>query len=246
VRRSEAVQLFLDRAAAVKPGFALNEHNVSAVAQICQRLDGIPLALELAAARVELLTPQQIAARLDDRFRLLTGGSRTALPRQQTLRSLIDWSYNLLSEPERLLFCRLAVFVGGWSLEAAEAVCPDLDVLDLLTQLVRKSLVVVEERQDAAATRFHLLETVHQYARERLLEMENAEQVRDRHLEYYRKFAEAGERYYMSSQRLDWVDQCELEHDNFRMFIYHAEASPRPSPVLEKSYISLEKSDRHG
>ena len=122
LRRSEAVQLFLARAGAVKPGFGLNEQNAQPVAQICQRLDGIPLALELAAARVAMLTPQQIATRLDDRFRLLTGGSRTALPRQQTLRSLIDWSYDLLSEPERILFCQLAVFVGGWSLEAAEAV----------------------------------------------------------------------------------------------------------------------------
>ena len=170
LRRSEAVQLFVERAAAIKPGFDLNEHNAPAVAQICQRLDGIPLALELAAARVGMLTPEQIAARLDDRFRLLTGGSRTALPRQQTLRSLIDWSYDLLSEPERLLFCQLSVFVGGWSLEAAEAVCPDLDVLELLAQLVKKSLVVAEEGEDQAATRFRLLETIRQYARDQLLE----------------------------------------------------------------------------
>ena len=187
------MQLFVERAAAVKPGFDLNEHNAPAVAQICQRLDGIPLALELAAARVGMLTPQQIAARLDDRFRLLTGGSRTALPRQQTLRSLIDWSYDLLSEPERLLFCRLSVFVGGWSLEAAEAVCPDLDVLELLAQLVQKSLVVAEEREEPAQTRFRLLETIRQYARDRLLEMDAVAQVRDRHLDYYLKFAEAGE-----------------------------------------------------
>jgi non-specific serine/threonine protein kinase len=216
VRRSEAAQLFLDRAAAVKPRFALSEHNISAVVQICQRLDGIPLALELAAARVGMLTPEQIAARLDDRFRLLTGGSRTALPRQQTLRSLIDWSYELLAGPERLLFCQLAVFVGGWSLEAAEAVCPDLDVFALLAQLVLKSLVVAEEHEGDKATRFRLLETIRQYARDRLLEMGSAAQVRDRHMAHYLQFAEAGEGNFFGPQRLTWVDQCELEHDNFR------------------------------
>jgi len=183
VLRSEAVQLFLERAATVKPGFALIPNNAPAVAQICLRLDGIPLALELAAARVALPTPQQIATRLDDRFRLLTGGSRTALPRQQTLRSLIDWSYDLLSPPERSLLCRLAVFVGGWSLEAAEAICPDLEVFELLTQLVQKALVVAEENDNATANRFRLLETIRQYARDRLLEMDTGAVTRDRHLD---------------------------------------------------------------
>ena len=185
-------------------------------AQICRRLDGIPLALELAAARVRMLTAEQIAARLDDRFRLLTGGSRTALPRQQTLRALIDWSYDLLSEPERLLFCQLSVFAGGWTLEAAEAVCPDLDVLELLAQLVKKSLVVAEERGDTAETRFRLLETIRQYARDKLLETGRGRAVRDRHLDYYLKFAEAGEFNIYGPQRLEWVDRCEMEHDNFR------------------------------
>jgi non-specific serine/threonine protein kinase len=216
LRRSEAVQLFIERAVAARPGFAITERNGPAVAQICRRLDGIPLALELAAARVGMLTPEQIATRLDDRFRLLTGGSRTALPRQQTLRSLIDWSYDLLSEPERLLFCQLPVFVGGWSLEAAEAVCPELDVLALLTQLVHKSLVAAEDREDPASMRFHMLETIRQYARDKLLEMETAGRVRDRHLDYYLKLAETGERYYFSPQRLEWINDCELEHDNFR------------------------------
>jgi predicted ATPase len=210
--QSEAVQLFVERAAAVKPGFALNERNAGPVAQICRRLDGIPLALELAAARVAMLTPQQIAARLDDRFRLLTGGSRTALPRQQTLRSLIDWSYDLLSEPERLLFCQLSVFVGGWSLEAAEAVCPDLDVFDLLAQLVQKSLVVADDSTASGETRFRLLETIRQYARDKLLERGAAEGVRDRHLNYYLEFAEAGEPNFYGRQRPEWVDRCELEH----------------------------------
>jgi len=138
-----AVQLFVERAVAVQPGFALTEHNAYAIAQICRRVDGIPLALELGAARAHALTPTQIVARLDRRFRLLTGGSRAALPRQQTLRATLDWSYDLLTEPERLLFNRLSVFVGGWSLEAAEVACADdrileEDVLDLLVQLVGK------------------------------------------------------------------------------------------------------------
>jgi len=216
LRQSEAVQLFVERAVAVRPGFDLSGQNAPAVTQICLRLDGVPLALELAAARIGMLTPAQIAARLDDRFRLLTGGSRTALPRQQTLRSLIDWSYDLLSEAERLLFCQLSVFVGGWSLEAAEAVCPDLDVLELLAQLVKKSLVVADERSEQAETRFRMLETIRQYARDKLLETGAAALARDRHLDYYLKFAEAGEPNIYGPQRLEWVDRCELEHDNFR------------------------------
>ncbi len=216
LRQSEAVQLFVERAVAVRPGFDLSGQNAPAVGQICLRLDGVPLALELAAARIGMLTSEQIAARLDDRFRLLTGGSRTALPRQQTLRSLIDWSYDLLSEAERSLFCQLSVFVGGWSLEAAEAVCTDLDVLELLTQLVKKSLVVAEERAEQAETRFRLLETIRQYARDKLLETGAVAMVRDRHLDYYQKFAEAGEPNFFGPHRLEWVDQCEREHDNFR------------------------------
>ena len=149
----EAIRLFVERAAAVLPGFTVTNANAPALAQVCARLDGIPLAIELAAARVNVLRVEQIAARLDDRFRLLTGGSRTAVPRQQTLRALIDWSYDLLTESERLLLQRLAVFAGGWTLEAAEAVCAggslnQDDVLDVLTQLVNKSLVVAEREQE--------------------------------------------------------------------------------------------------
>ncbi len=149
----EAVQLFVDRARLALPEFAVTSKNANALAQICQRLDGIPLAIELAAARVNVLGIEQIAARLGNAFRLLTGGSRTALPRQQTLRALMDWSYNLLSDAERALLRRLSVFAGGWTLEAAEAIGADEDVagliqpddvLDLLTQLVNKSLVSAE------------------------------------------------------------------------------------------------------
>jgi non-specific serine/threonine protein kinase len=151
----DSIRLFSERATIVKSDFILMKENASFVAQICSRLDGIPLAIELAAARVKVLSPEQIAARLDDRFRLLTGGARTALPRQQTLRALIDWSYSLLSEQEKTLFRRLAVFVGGWTLEAAESVCGEEDIvpvggsefeiLDLLTRLVDKSLVTTKE-----------------------------------------------------------------------------------------------------
>jgi predicted ATPase len=243
MQQSEAVQLFIQRAAAVKPNIVLNERNAPAVAQICRRLDGIPLALELAAARVALLTPEQIATHLDDRFRLLTGGSRTALPRQQTLRSLIDWSYDLLSEPECLLFCQLSVFVGGWSLEAAEAVSPELDVLELLAQLVQKSLVVVEERGEPAATRFRLLETIRQYARDKLLKRGNVEQVRDRHLEYYLNFVEAGEPNLYGPHRLEWIDRFELDLDNFRAALqwgleYNIDAALRLGGALPVVWVS--------
>ena len=159
----EAVQLFVERGVLANQAFALTPLTTPAVQTICARLDGIPLAIELAAARVRALPVEKIAERLNDRFRLLTGGSRTALPRQQTLRGAIDWSYSLLSEPERTLLRRLAVFVGGWTLEAAEAVCSEGldDVLDALTRLVDKSLVTVDE-----TGRYRLLETIRQYARE--------------------------------------------------------------------------------
>ena len=171
----EAVRLFIERAETVLPGFAVTRENAPAIAQICHRLEGIPLAIELAAVRVKLLRPEQIAARLDDRFRLLTGGSRSALPRHQTLRALIDWSYDLLTDPERTLLRRLAVFAGGWTLEAAEAICAGdglegVEVLDTLSQLVNKSLALPDcEAGDEA--RYQLLETIRQYAREKLLDV---------------------------------------------------------------------------
>jgi hypothetical protein len=171
----------------VLPGFTITAANAVAVRQICVRLDGIPLAIELAAARVKTLAVADIAARLGDRFRLLTGGSRTALPRHQTLRALIDWSYRLLAESERIVLRRLAVFAGGWRLEAAEVVCigDDIDagdVLDALTRLVDKSLVVLDPRGDD--TRYRMLETIRQYLVERLEDVEESAAVRDRHLDY--------------------------------------------------------------
>ena len=168
----EAVRLFIDRVLSVQPVFNVTKTNAPAVAKICHRLDGIPLAIELAAARVKVLSVDQIVTRLDDAFHLLTGGSRTALPRQQTLRALIDWSHGLLETTERVLFRRLAVFAGGWRLDAAESICAGdgietFAVLDLLQNLVDKSLVVVDEQTDQRLSRYHLLETVRQYAREK-------------------------------------------------------------------------------
>ncbi len=212
--RSESIQLFLARAAAVSPSFTLNDHNATAVAQICRRLDGIPLALELAAARVPVFAAEQLAARLDDRFKLLTGGSRTALPRQQTLRATIDWSYDLLLENERALLRKLSVFAGGWSFEAVEAICPELDVLNLLTQLINKSLVIAEEEK--GETRYHLLETVRQYARDKLLEAGEAIQARDAHFNYFFELARTAAPKLNGYEALIWVMRLETEFDNIR------------------------------
>lgn len=184
----EAIRLFLARAGSVKSDFALTQENAVDILQICRRLDGIPLAIELAATRVRVLSPSQIAKRLDDRFKLLTGGSRTALPRQRTLQALIDWSYDLLSEPECVLLRRLSVFSGGWTLDAAEWVTgteplDPYEVLDLLEQLVKKSLVQTDEID--GRNRYRMLETIRQYAQEKLAESEEAAALRDRHLAYF-------------------------------------------------------------
>jgi predicted ATPase/DNA-binding SARP family transcriptional activator len=215
--QNDCVHLFMDRARASSPRFRLKEKNAPAVANICRRLDGIPLAIELASARTKVLPPEEIAARLDDRFRLLTGGSRTALERHQTLLALIEWSYDLLSEPERALLRRLSIFAGGWSFEAAQAVCGEglrNDVLDLLTHLVDKSLVAVEE--EAEEGRYHFLETIRQYARDKLFESGEAEHVRDRHLEFFLHFAETAEPKLRSAEQLGWLHRVESEYDNLR------------------------------
>ena len=219
VMRCESAQLFMDRASAANPNFQFTDENASSVAQICLRLDGIPLALELAAARARVLSAKQIAERLDDRFRLLTGGSRTALPRQQTLQALIDWSYDLLTDSEKALFRRLAVFIGGWTLEAAEAVCAGdgieaYEVLDLLTEIVDKSLVQVDESGEII--RYQRLETISQYAREKLLATDEAIHVRNRHLDYYLDFASLLEKDYINPYQYDIIDKMRLENDNIR------------------------------
>jgi len=216
--QNDCVRLFVDRALAVHPSFHLKEKNAPAIADICRRLDGIPLAIELASARTKVFSPEEIAARLDDRFRLLTGGSRTALERHQTLFALIEWSHNLLSEPERVLLRRLSVFAGGWSFEAAQSVCGEGlgdDMLDLLAHLVDKSLVAVEE-EEAEEGRYRLPETIRQYARDKLFESGESEQVRDRHLEFFLRFAEGAEPKLRSAEQLEWLEHLEAEHDNLR------------------------------
>jgi predicted ATPase/DNA-binding SARP family transcriptional activator len=212
--QNDCVHLFMDRARASYPRFRLKQKNVLAIADICRRLDGIPLALELAAARVAVFSPEAIASRLDDRFRLLTGGSRTALERHQTLRALIDWSYDVLSDEERRVFRHLAVFAGGWTFEAAEAICSELDVLGPLTLLVNKSLVMVDEH--AEGTRYRLPETIRQYARDTLCEAGEAEQSRDRHVAYFIRLAEAAEPKLRGAEQVAWLERVETEHDNLR------------------------------
>jgi predicted ATPase/class 3 adenylate cyclase/tetratricopeptide (TPR) repeat protein len=216
----EAVRLFIERTEVVSPGFTVTKANAPAIAQICYRLDGIPLAVELAAARVRMLNVEQIAARLDDRFRLLTGGSRTAMPRHQTLRALIDWSYDLLTEAERALLRRLSVFAGGCTLEASEAICAGEGlardaVLDLLAQLVNKSLVIPDFEAGAEA-RYRLLETICQYSRERQLEAGGGDKVRDRHLGFYLKLAERAEPELRGPDQVVWLDRLEKEVGNLR------------------------------
>jgi predicted ATPase/class 3 adenylate cyclase len=214
----EAIRLFIDRAALAQPHFAVRKDNFHTIARICARLDGIPLAIELAAVRVKALGVDQISERLDDRFRLLTGGSRTALPRQQTLRATIDWSYKLLSDQERTLFRRLAVFAGGWTLEAAEQVCvleaDGLDVLDLLAHLVDKSLVIMDESGGKA--RYSMLETTRQYAREKLFDSDEGEALRKCHRDWYLKFAERGDKELRSRNQILWLHKLDAEVDNLR------------------------------
>lgn len=215
----ESIQLFLERATVIQPDFHLTLDNVAAVAQICQRLDGMPLAIELAAARVNTLSVKQIAERLDDRFRLLTGGSRTALPRHQRLRTCIDWSYDLLSESERSLLRRLSVFVGSWSLQAAEHVCAgdgieQADILDLSNYLVNKSLVIVQLHADE--TRYQMLDTIREYAREKMVESGDAQRMRHCHLEYFMTLAEKAGIQLRTREQLIGLELLKLEYDNLR------------------------------
>ena len=222
IAESEAVALFIERAQAAQPGFSLTEQNADATVEVCRRLDGMPLAIELAAARVRVLALEQIAARLTDRFRLLTTRDRTAPTRQQTLRATIDWSYGLLSEPERLLFDRLSIFAGGWTLGAAEAagggngIEPD-EVADRLERLADQSLVVVEPPA-AGTVRYGMLETLREYGREQLGrrgggEMESAQQ---RHAVFFLQFAERAEAEIFGLGHLAGLELFEQEHDNIR------------------------------
>jgi predicted ATPase/DNA-binding SARP family transcriptional activator len=227
ISRSEAVRLFSERAAAVLPTFSLSRQNVLAVAQLCCGLDGIPLAIELAAARVKVLPVSQIARRINNSMPLLTIGSRTALPRHQTLRATIDWSHNLLCEAEQVLLRRLSVFAGSWTLEAAEAICAGApghdtigahEVLDLLTQLVHKSLVMVQEQGGLA--RYRLLETIRQYACENLQGLAEAKQIHYRHFAYFLALAEEGESKLQSAEQGVWFHRLEAEYDNLQAALH--------------------------
>ena len=237
LRESDAVRLFVERAMKVRPNFAIGAENAPAIVQICRALDGIPLAIELAAARVRVMSVEQIAIALGDRFRLLTGGARTALPRQHTLRASVDWSHDLLSPPERMLFRRLAVFVGGWTLDAAEQVCAGdpLDryaILDLMSSLVEKSLVVVEERQ--SRVRYRLLETVRDYALERLTETGEADPIRDRHRDAYLELAERAEPELVTARQRAWLEELDPDAANLYAAIAWA-AQTKPLVALRLS-----------
>ena len=217
----DAVRLFVERAAAVDPAFTVTVANASMVAQVCHRLDGIPLAIELAAARVNVLSIEQIDARLNDCLRLLTGGSRTAVARQRTLKATVDWSYALLSDSERQLLRRLSVFAGGWTIEAAEEVTSGLGleregVLDVLSRLVEKSLVNVDGDVDESR-RYRFLETVRQYARERLLDSGEAECMRDRHLAFFDELVRRAEPELSRAGQVAWLNRLHREHDNLRL-----------------------------
>ncbi|MBA3552535.1 MAG: tetratricopeptide repeat protein [Actinobacteria bacterium] len=216
----EAVALFIERAAAVKPGFQVTNENAPAVAEICARLDGLPLAIELAAARVRLLSPQAILARLGSRLALAIGGARDVPERQRTLRQAIDWSHDLLDPAERKLFARLAAFVGGAGLEEIETVCGPaadlgMDVLEAVGSLKEKSLVTTIG-EDWGEPRFSMLETIREYAAERLEESGEAEEIRRRHAEVFLALVELAEPKLTGRERMPWLDRLEREHDNLR------------------------------
>ncbi|MFD4197094.1 BTAD domain-containing putative transcriptional regulator [Amycolatopsis thermoflava] len=216
IESAPAVRLLRDRAAAVRKDLGTDAQTLSAMARICRAVDGIPLAIELAAARLRTMSLDQLANRLDDRFRLLTGGSRTALPRQRTLRALIDWSWELLSDAERTVLCRLSVFSGGASLEAAERVCAtdeieSWEVLELLTALTEKSLVVTE---GDSAPRYRMLGTIKEYADERLAEAGESEAARRAHLAYFTELVETAEPHLLRAEQLEWLGVLKAEHDN--------------------------------
>ena len=219
---TEAVRLFAERALAVLPAFSLTPSNVGAVAEICRRLDGIPLAIELAAGRMSVMSPEEIAQGLGDRFRLLTGGRRTSVPRQQTLHALIDWSWDLLTDDDRRLLRRLSVFVGGWTAPAAATIGSDempaagrsaqvLDTIDGLTRLVDRSLVIVDR---GPTTRYRMLETIRQYAREKLIAGGEAFAIADRHLAFFCAMAETASPELRGPSMVDWLDRIDSDLEN--------------------------------
>lgn len=218
----EAVRLFIERALAVNSGFRVNNENAPALAEICYQLDGIPLAIELAAARIKILSVEKICEKLNDRFKLLTSGKRTALPRQQTLRAMIDWSYDLLSDKEKILFQRLSVFSGGWSLEAAEEVCSDdnvesYEIIDTHTNLLDKSLI--SSTETSGNIRFYMLESLKQYAIEKL-GIDSETDVK--HLNYFMKLADHEQMRNNGMEVIEWIKLIESEIDNIRTAIHRA------------------------
>src|SRR6202008_431036 len=216
IESAPAVRLLRDRAGAVRRGLAADARTLATMARVCRVLDGMPLAIELAAARLRTMSMDQLANGLDDRFRLLTGGSRTALPRHRTLRAVVDWSWELLSDAERTVLRRLSVFSGGASLEAAERVCASDtvesgQVLELLTALTEKSLVVTE---DDGAPRYRMLGTIKEYAGQRLTEAGESEAARQAHLAYFTELTETAEPHLRRAEQLAWLATLEAEHDN--------------------------------
>ncbi|WP_040782696.1 BTAD domain-containing putative transcriptional regulator [Nocardia pneumoniae] len=217
IESSPAVQLLLDRARAVRKDLATDAHTLSTLARVCRALDGMPLAIELAAARLRTMSLDQLAHRLDDRFRLLTGGSRTALPRHRTLRAVIDWSWELLTDAERMVLRRLSVFSGGASLEAAERICAgtgageEWEVLELLTALTEKSLVVTDGE---GAPRYRMLGTIKEYAEQRLAEAGESDPARRAHLAYFTELAETADPHLRRAEQLEWLATLDAEHDN--------------------------------
>jgi len=238
IAASDAVRLFVDRAQAHDSGFVLDERAAPLVVSVCRRLDGIPLALELAAARLSSMSVQQVSQRLDQRFRLLTGGSRNAMPRQQTLQAAVDWSFSLLHEPEREALRRLSVFAGGFEFEAAEVVCASgsidaFDVMDLLGSLVDKSLVVADRA--LGSVRYRLLDTIRQYAAQELLKSGGEEEVvaaRDRHAGYFLRLAEEASPALAGHEQGDWLRRLDLEWENLRSAAAHLTAEGRTDDVL--------------
>ncbi|MEQ1822467.1 MAG: tetratricopeptide repeat protein [Fimbriimonadaceae bacterium] len=225
----ESVRLFIDRALQADSNFIVTNENAPAMASLCYRLDGIPLAIELAAARVRTLAVEQIDARLDQRFRLLTGGSRAALPRQQTLRSLIDWSYDLLQLKERKLLQRLSVFAGGWALDSAEIVCADVElegweISEMVLALVDKSLVVAQEHQ--GVSRLGLLESVREYAKERLTESGSTELYQDRHFQCFAALGREALPHLRGPEQKVWLERLQAEMDNLRAALARGIGTP--------------------
>jgi len=244
-----AIALFADRAALVDQSFRLSNDNVPVVCDICRRLDGIPLAIELAAARVKVMSIPNLAARLNERFHLLTGGSRTALPRQRTLAALFDWSYDLLEPAERMLFARAGSFAGSFTLDAATAVCGDganraLDVLDLIASLADKSLIVAE--MGGGLERYRMLECTRQYALEKLDAAGERDRIMRNHAEHYRNIAREAERSFGSSPLGDWLFQVELDQENFRAAIDWALSKNEDPALAGDIAASLEMFWWHG